>query len=65
LPEPVGPRKQKVAHGTARGVQSGKKHLIDFRDLFDRRVLADNLAAQGALKVTGIIATAAGIEHGC
>src|SRR5580692_342215 len=58
-------QEKQVAYGTARSVESGEKHLIDFRDLFDGLVLANDFAAQGALEVTGVVAAAARIQHSC
>ncbi len=59
------PQEQQIAHGTVRRIQASQKHLIDFRYLFDRLILAHNLPAQGSLKVTGVVAAAARIKHGC
>src|SRR5271167_2142432 len=58
------PEEQEIAYGTARSIQPSQKHLIDFRDLLDGLILADNLAAQGVLKVTSIVAAAGRVEHG-
>src|ERR1039458_8572843 len=59
------PQKQQIAHRTARSIQPSQKHLIDFRDLLDRLILAHNLPAQGSLKVPSVVATAVRIQHGC
>src|SRR5467141_3541018 len=59
------PQKQQIAHWTARRIQPGQKHLKDFRDLLDSLILPYNLPAQGGLKVTGVIAAAARVKHGC
>ena len=60
-----GPQKQQVPHRTSRRIQPRQKHLIDFDDLFDGRILPDNLAAQGGIKLSSIVAAAVRIQHGC
>src|SRR5215470_6663707 len=47
-------KEKKISHGTPGSVQSGKKHLVDFNNFFDGRVLADNLAAQRGLEILRI-----------
>src|ERR1700734_3349257 len=59
------PQEKQVAYRTPRRIEPSQKHLIDFRDLFNRLVLPNNLAAQGSLKVTSVVAAAVWIQHGC
>ena len=54
LPEPVGPRNRRLPTGRARSVQSGQKHLVDFSDFFDSRILADDFPPQGGFEVQRI-----------
>jgi hypothetical protein len=39
------------------------EHLVDFHNFFDGLILSDDFAPQGGVKVLGIAASAAGIEH--
>jgi hypothetical protein len=50
--------------GRPGSIQAGQKHLVNFCDFFDGLILADNLAAQGGFKLSGITAAAAWIEYG-
>src|ERR1700688_3223622 len=59
------PQKQQVPHRTSRRVQPRQKHLIDFNHLLNRLLLSDNAAAQGAIKLSGIVAATVRIEHCC
>ncbi len=63
FPDPVGPRNKQIADRPSRRIQSRQKHLIDFDHLFQRGVLADDLAAQGLVKISGVSTAAGGIEH--
>ncbi len=55
FPEPVGPRKSKIASRTSRRIQSRQKHLIDFlTHLFKRGVLANDLATQCGIEISGV-----------
>src|ERR1022692_3369801 len=57
------PKKQQVAHRTPRSVQPRQKHLVNFGDLFDGLVLANNAAAQRCFKLSSIGTAAVRIEH--
>jgi len=57
------PQEQEVADGSSGWVEAGQKHLIYFRDLFDGLVLADDLAAEGIVKLFGVIAATGRVEH--
>ena len=58
-----GPKKKKIADRTSGRVQARQKHLVDLGHLFNGGILADNFAAQGVLKLPGIVATAGRVEH--
>ena len=58
------PQEKQVAHRTARSVQPGQEHLVNFSDLFDGLVLTDNAAAQCGFKFSSVGAAAVRIEHG-
>src|ERR1700722_4648449 len=57
------PQEQQVTHRTARRIQAGQKHLIDFDDLLDRCILPHNAAAQGSIEFSRIVAAAVRIQH--
>ena len=52
-----GPEKEQISHRTPGGVQSGKKHLVNFDNFFDGRILANDLAPQCGLEVLRIRTT--------
>ena len=64
LPEPVGPRNKQVPYRTSGRVQTGQKHLVDLRNFLDGLVLADDLAAKSAVKLTGVMTATGRIEYG-
>src|SRR5215469_1764787 len=57
------PQEEQVSHRPAGRIQSRQKHLIDFDDFLDGLVLAYDLAAQGVVKLSGIMTAAGGIEY--
>ena len=59
------PQKQQVPHRTPRRIQPRQKHLIDFDDLFESRVLPHNAAAQRSIKLSSIVAATVRIQHCC
>ena len=65
LPRSRRPQEQQVPHRTSRRIQPRQKHLIDFDDLLDGRVLPHNAAAQGGIKLSSIVAATVRIEHCC
>src|SRR6266498_5390736 len=54
LAGPGGPKKKQIADWASGGIQAGKEHLVDLDYFFNRGVLADDLAAESAFKITGI-----------
>ena len=48
------PKKKQIADRASGGVQSGEKHLVDFDDLLNGGILADDFAAKSAFKVAGV-----------
>jgi len=65
LTRPGRPQKQQIPHRTPRRVQAGQKHLINLYHLLDCLVLPPNAAAQGAFKLSRIVAATVRIEHCC
>src|ERR1700691_4201613 len=58
------PQETQVSHKTARSVQPGQEHLVNFSDLFDGLVLTDNAAAQCGFKFSSVGAAAVRMENG-
>jgi hypothetical protein len=63
LARPSRPEKEQIAHRASRGIQSGQEHLINFDDLFYRRILANDLAAKAGFEVPGVSAPACGVKN--
>jgi hypothetical protein len=64
LARPGRTEEEQIPDGPVRRVQACQEHLINFNDLFNGSVLANDLAAKADLKVTGVCAPAIGIENG-
>src|SRR5205085_8358196 len=63
LPGAGGSKEQEISYGTSRRVQARQKHLIDLRHFLDGLILADDLAAHGTFKFSGIVAATGRVQH--
>src|SRR6185369_9336454 len=57
-------QEQKVTNRTARRVQPGEEHLVNFGDFLDGRVLADDFAPESGFEILRCIAAPRWIQ-GC
>jgi hypothetical protein len=56
-------KKKQVANRTARGIQAGQEHLVDFHNLIYRLILSNDTASQGGIEFCCIAATPTGVKH--
>jgi hypothetical protein len=54
---------QQVTYWTSWGIQTGKKHLVDFDDLVYSKVLSDDSAPQRCFEFGGVAAAPVGVKH--
>ena len=57
-----GPKEEEIANGAAGRVEAGAKDLIEIDEGLHTLFLADDLAANGVMEITGICATDGGVQ---